>query len=349
MNDRIANFFSETTARRAASLLGFLLLLFVFRKLFVLLIFFVAFHLALSKAAGWLSRRVRWSAGLSLGVVLVVSGAFTSVLAWAFSSRLLVKLAELHQKWPHRLETIRQNEVFAQALEYFPDSEKLAESAQHYVGELARAASTAGHVLAYGLIGLILACIYFLESAEVQRVRDTVLPKTFVGTWLRWAGHLTEAVGLMIQLQLIVALVNTVLTLPILLLLGVPHVVSLMGLIFVSGLIPVIGNVISGAVLALVSYQTKGVGGVVLFVVLTFVLHKIEAYFLNPRLTARHVKLPGFMLVLSLIACEHLFGFVGLFVSFPLLFVSGKLLVEFREEDQLASAGPVEQPAADGS
>ena len=64
-------------------------------------------------------------------------------------------------------------------------------------------------------------------------------------------------------------------------------------LIFVSSLIPVIGNIISGAVLVLLAYQVKGWLGVGLFVVLTFVLHKIESYYLNPRLTARHVSLPA--------------------------------------------------------
>jgi predicted PurR-regulated permease PerM len=63
------------------------------------------------------------------------------------------------------------------------------------------------------------------------------------------------------------------------------------------------------------------------------VLHKIESYYLNPRLTARHVALPGFVLILSLLAWEHLLGFAGLFVSFPFLYLVGKLRAEFLAED----------------
>jgi predicted PurR-regulated permease PerM len=141
-----------------------------------------------------------------------------------------------------------------------------------------------------------------------------------------------EAVSLTVQLQFIVAACNAVLTLPVLWLIGVPHVPMLMLLIFVSGLIPVVGNLISGAVLSVVAYQTRGFVGVGLFIGLTFVLHKVESYFLNPRLAARHVPLPGFVLILSLIAWEHLLGFVGLFVSFPFLYVTGKLITEFQSE-----------------
>ncbi len=119
-----------------------------------------------------------------------------------------------------------------------------------------------------------------------------------------------------------------------LLLVGIKHVPALMLLIFVSGLIPVVGNLISGGVLILLAYQAQGWFGVALFVALTFVLHKIEAYYLNPRLTARHVQLAGFVRILSLIAFEHLFGFVGLFLSFPFLVRGGEdQAAEFKAEN----------------
>jgi hypothetical protein len=129
---------------------------------------------------------------------------------------------------------------------------------------------------------------------------------------------------------------------PVLLLLGVPNVGALMLLIFVSALVPVIGNIVSGVTLSLLAYQQKGWVGVGIFVGLTFVLHKIESYYLNPRLTSRHVKMPGFLLIVSLIACEHLFGFTGLFLSFPILFVAGRVRADFLEEDGLATSSPID-------
>jgi predicted PurR-regulated permease PerM len=64
------------------------------------------------------------------------------------------------------------------------------------------------------------------------------------------------------------------------------------------------------------------------------------------------VALPGFVLILSLIAWEHLLGFVGLFASFPFLYVAGKVLREFAEEDAppveaLAPAAPAPQASAE--
>jgi predicted PurR-regulated permease PerM len=58
--------------------------------------------------------------------------------------------------------------------------------------------------------------------------------------------------------------------------------------------------------------------------------------------TARHVKIPGFLLIVSLIACEHLFGFKGLFLSFPILFVAGRIRTDFEEEDAGASGSAID-------
>jgi predicted PurR-regulated permease PerM len=104
-------------------------------------------------------------------------------------------------------------------------------------------------------------------------------------------------------------------------------------MVFVSGMVPVVGNFLSGAILTLLAYQARGWGGVVLFTALTLVLHKIESYYLNPRLAARHVRLPGFVLIVSLILWEHLLGFVGLFVSFPFLYLAERIRAEFHEAD----------------
>jgi hypothetical protein len=50
------------------------------------------------------------------------------------------------------------------------------------------------------------------------------------------------------------------------------------------------------------------------------------------------VKIPGFLLIVSLIACEHLFGFTGFFLSFPILFVAGRIRGELVEEDDGVSS-----------
>ena len=333
MRDRVSEFFSEKTPRRALALLIFLLLILLFRKLFVLLAFFVAFERMLFWSAGLMARRFKMGRAAALGIVLALTSIVLGLTAWLSAGRVTQLVLETRKTLPERIAAIRDNPLFLELQPHLPDTEELVQSAQHYAANVAASAAELGHLLIYAIIGLVLAIVFFLDEEKLRTFRQSLAPDGLFGTLTRWGEHVAEAVSLTVQLQFIVAACNALLTLPVLWIIGVPHVPMLMLLIFVSGLIPVVGNLISGAVLSIVAYQTKGFFGVGLFIGLTFVLHKIESYFLNPRLAARHVALPGFVLILSLIAWEHLLGFVGLFVSFPFLFVAGKLITEFKTQD----------------
>jgi len=339
--DRVAEFFSEKTPRRLLALAVFLAVLFLFRHLAILLVFFVTFERALGFGARRLSAR--------LGVprkrcVLLLLGAFGVVvvgLGWMGIGKTIRTFTALQHDFPERLAALREHPLVVRFEEEVGGMEKVVESAKHYSGSAISAATAVGHFVVHIVMGFVLALVYVLEEEELRAFWARVDRRTLSGTLARWFGHVADATIVTVQLQLIVAACNTVLTLPVLLLIGVPNVGALMLLIFVSALVPVIGNIVSGVTLSLLAYQQKGWLGVGLFVGLTFLLHKIESYYLNPRLTARHVKIPGFLLIVSLIACEHVFGFTGLFLSFPILFVAGRIRTDFLEEDVGAASSPI--------
>jgi predicted PurR-regulated permease PerM len=323
--DRLGDFFRERTARRLLAIAIFLALIVLFREMFALVAMFVAAQAAFGGATRVLVARTKWRRKRAFLVVLAVFLVVLGSVAAVGATRAIHSIRHTRQTFPHLIEEIEQNPLVIQAREHLPDTSKLMERARDYSETALHFVSMLGHLAMHALIALILAIIYTLEEEELHELHARVDPTSLMGTIMRWIEYLGEAIRITIQLQLVVAAVNTVVTLPVLLLLGIHHIPSLMILIFVSGLVPVDGNIISGAVLSLLAYQAKGFLGIGVFVALTFVLHKIEAYYLNPRLTSKHVHLPGFAIVVSLIAWEHLLGFVGLFVSFPFLFVASKI------------------------
>lgn len=342
MSDRVGAFFRERTARRVLCVALFVGALAAFRPLFLLLVFFVAFVRGLGAATAVLRSRTKLGPRAS---VLSVVGATLAIVGGGLAlgaGSLAHLIVGARDSFPAHLAALQKNDLYLKAKEHLPDTDRVVESLRAHAEDGLHFVAALGHILAYATIGFILAVVFLLERDEMQEFHDALDQKSIVGTFIRWLEHTAEAIAVTIQLQLIVALFNTVTTLPVLLILGVPHVVPLMILIFLAGLIPVVGNFVSGAVLSLLAFQAKGVWGVGIFVVLTFVLHKIEAYYLNPRLTARHVRLPGFVLIVSLLCFEHVFGFAGLFLSFPFLFVAGRIRAEWRAEDakkKAASAG----------
>lgn len=338
--DSVAAFFAQRTMRRLVALVAFVAILWVFRHLAILFVFFVAFE----RTLGWLAKKLAARAGLPkkkafLAVLAASVIAFASVV-WIGVGKSIRAYTAVHARLPEKIAQLREHPLIARLEEQIGGTEKIVEGAKHYAGSAIGAASALGHFFVYVLMAFVLAVVYVLEEDELHAFWSrSVESRSLAGTLARWFGHVADATMVTVQLQVIVAACNTLLTLPVLLLLGVPNPGALMLLIFVSALVPVVGNIVSGTVLALLAYQQKGWFGVGIFVGLTFLLHKIEAYYLNPRLTSQHVKIPSFLLIVSLIACEHVFGFKGFFLSFPILFVAGRIRGEMIEEDAGASAG----------
>ena len=330
--DRVGAFFKEPTVKRTLAIGVFVGMLVVFKDLLPLLVFFVAFERALGAASLFLAHRTGLSRRVAMIGVVLAALVGVGVALGLGVGRALRSIVVMRETFPEKIAALREHPLYLRLHEHLGDTDKVVDGAKHYGGSALHYASAIGHILVYATVGLILAVVYLLEEEHIKKLNASMDPTSLIGTVMRWLGHVCDSVIVTVQLQLIVAACNAVLTLPVLILLGIPHIPSLMVLIFVSGLIPVIGNLVSGTVLALLAYHAKGWLGVGLFIALTAILHKIEAYYLNPRLTARHVQLPGFVLIVSLLLWEHLLGFVGLFVSFPFLFVAGRIRAEMRAE-----------------
>lgn len=343
--DRVSEFLGQKSIRRATALVAFVSVLYVFRHLAILLLFFVTFE----RALGFLSKQLAARSGgkltkkQALLVVLLVIVLALAGAAWFGIGKSIRTFAAMQQTFPDRLAELREHPLVAKIEDQIGGTEKVVESAKHYAGSALGAAAAIGHFLVHLVMGFVLAVVYTLEEEELHAFwARTVDPRSLKGTLARWFGHVADATIVTVQLQLIVAACNALMTLPVMLLLGIPNPGALMLLIFVSALVPVIGNIVSGGILCLLAYQQKGWFGVGIFLGLTFLLHKIESYYLSPRLTSRHVKIPGFLLIVSLIACEHLFGFKGFFLSFPILFVAGRIRGEMIEEDAGAAGSPID-------
>ncbi len=333
VRDRVGEFLRERTPRRFVSLALFVALLIVFRKLLVLLVFFVAFQ----RSMGWLSERLapRLRMRRKLAVAIVALGMLTIIgVALYFGvARLVHFILHARDTVPQRIAAIREEPLFQSVQEHLQDADKLIEGAQHYAGSALHYLAGLGHILLNLAIGFILAVVFLLEQEEIEGFARSVNPHSLAGTLLRWLGHVADAMLVTVEFQLVVAACNAALTLPIILACGIKHAPALGLMIFISGLVPVVGNFASGFVLTLLAYKAQGWFGVALFTALTFVLHKLESYYLNPRLAARHVHLPGFVLIISLLAWEHVLGFVGLFLSFPFLYVAKRIRDELRTDE----------------
>ena len=275
---------------------------------------------------------------LLLSFVIVIVGIAGIVTA----HRVAPFIARAQTEWRDWFGALTQNPALVRMRELTGISdETLGEKLRTHALDAVKYVDATAHGVLYLLIALIVSVMYLLEQPEILHWRENLARNGITDTLLRWFGYVADAIVVTARMQVVVAIVNAMVTLPILLIIGLKHVAMLSLLILVSGLVPVVGNFISGAVLCVVAFESKGAWAVGVFVASTFVLHKIEAYYLNPRLAAEHVHLPALLLVISLIVCEHFFGLAGLFLSFPMLYVGSRILNEWNAELAAEGATPV--------
>lgn len=320
--------------RRLIGVALFLGLLWVFRSLAPVLICFVVFERGLGWASAQLAHRTKIHKKGMIAALLALGGG---LLVWAsivLINRLLPFLQQVRTEGRGWVETVANATLVRKVQDLLHlDTETLTSAAKTYALTAVGVVTTSAYLLIFLFLGFVLALLYLFEKEDVDGWVAGVSARSVGGTLMRWLGYVAEAIAITVRLQVVVAVVNAVLTLPILIGLGLPKIPLLFTMVLVCGLLPVVGNVISGVVLCIVAYDAKGMLGVGIFLGVTFLLGKIESYYLSPRLTAQHVKLPGIVLVVSLLLFETVFGFWGLFLSFPALYVASRIANEWKLEE----------------
>jgi predicted PurR-regulated permease PerM len=322
--------------KRVLGVALFLGLIYAFRKLAPVLICFVVFERAFGWCADQLATRTKIHKKGAIAGILTAFGALIGLGVFTSVKRMvsLVDLARTDGRaW---VESVAQSGLLDKIRERMGvDSHQLTESAKEYALQAVGYVTAGAYVALFIFVGFILAVMYLFEREDIDQWVEGIQPKSIIGTLVRWLSYVADAIAITVRLQVVVAIFNAVFTLPLLLILGLPNVPLLFLLVLVGGMVPVVGGVFSGAVLCLVAYDAKGFIGVGVFLGVTFVLSKVESYYLSPRLTAQHVKLPGLALVISLLMFETIFGFWGLFLSFPALYVASRIANEWKEEDRV--------------
>jgi len=124
--------------------------------------------------------------------------------------------------------------------------------------------------------------------------------------------------GFMIKTQLIISAINTTITVIAISLLGFPNLFALGIMVFLLGLIPVAGAILSTIPLLFIGFKLGSIAYVIYILLLIAVIHILEAYVLFPKISANFTKLPIFISLLVLLVSEHILGPWGLIFGLPL-------------------------------
>jgi len=113
--------------------------------------------------------------------------------------------------------------------------------------------------------------------------------------------------------QLIISAIDTVLTGIFMASMGLPHLVVAVGVTFLCGLIPVVGNLISNTLVVAIGFMVAPVKGLwaLAFLVL---IHQLE-YLLNSKIIGTKIQTSVWLTLLALLLGERLMGITGMVLA----------------------------------
>lgn len=166
----------------------------------------------------------------------------------------------------------------------------------------------------FGLVGLF----FYLKDGHRMAgwVRDQ-LPANVRAPAAEIAGAGWTTIGTYFRGQLLVALVDAVLIGVGLALLGVPLVLPLAVLVFLGGLFPIIGAVLSGAVAVLVALASEGVVIALATLAIVIAVQQLESNVLAPLVLGRALALHPLAIIVALTVGGVVFGVLGAFLAVP--------------------------------
>lgn len=171
------------------------------------------------------------------------------------------------------------------------------------------------------LIAIIMSLFFSLQKEKVTAFTAKFKSSKigFIYNEIEFFGRkFIHSFGKVIEVQFLIALLNSVFSVLFLWMLGFPSLFALGIMIFLLGLIPVMGVIVSLIPLCAIAFKIGGLLKVVYVLVMIALLHAFEAYVLNPKLMSNKTHLPIFYTFMVLIVGEHFFGVWGLILGIPI-------------------------------
>lgn len=170
-------------------------------------------------------------------------------------------------------------------------------------------------------LAFILSLFFVLEKNELREfgIKLEHSRISYIYNFYKYfAKSFIESFGKVLQMQFLIAFINGSLSTVALAIMGFPQVMGLGFMVFIFGLIPVAGVIISLVPLIVIGFQIGGMVKVVYVLIMIVALHTLESYVLNPKLMSAKAKLPVFITFAILIVSEHLMGIWGLLIGLPM-------------------------------
>lgn len=295
-----------------------------------LTLIFIAFFLALALngPVHWLAQRIpgkrrgsRTAAtGISFLVVLVVLVGFLISIV----PPLVRQTGNFIKNAPQLLEDAKDENTglgrFVERYGLQDDIDKLSDQVGDRLGDIgSTAVSSFGRITSSAfsiLTVLVLTFMMLIEGPRWLRFFRDVIPDEHHARADKLARDMYRVVKGYVNGQVVLALLAALLILPVLLIVGVQYPAALVVVVFICGLIPLVGHTIGAIIVSIVALFTSPWAA--LIVLAYYILYQqIENYIIQPKVQANSTNMSPLLVFASVIVGVSFGGLLGGLVAIP--------------------------------
>ncbi len=273
-------------------------------------------YLALTRLH-FVKRRGKW---LAIVFFLLLVSAISYGLAFSINQAVKTLPEIADNAIPSIIQLAKEHQIELPFTDY--DSLKdlaldTVKSQVHYLSSFANFARGATKQFVFLIVGIVVAIGLFLNprlelDREAHSVRNNLYSLCCEEIAARFEAFYRSFVRVM-GAQLVIAGINTALTAIFVIIVQLDHVVVILGLTFLCGLLPVIGNLISNTIIVAIAFTVSPRMALAALVFLV-VVHKLE-YFLNSKIVGERIRNPLWLTLLALVVGETLMGVPGMILA----------------------------------
>lgn len=188
--------------------------------------------------------------------------------------------------------------------------------------ELTNFAKLATKEVVVVLLGLVIAVsIFFNPTLDIDPGMHPVRPNLYTACCLAIGTRFAkfyQSFETVMGAQIVISTINTLFTAIFIFSVSMKHSLVLIGVTFLCGMLPIIGNILSNCVIVAVGFTMSPMMAVAALSFLV-ALHKLE-YFLNSKIIGDRIRNPVWLTMIGLIVGEKTMGIPGMILAPVILF-----------------------------
>ncbi len=215
-------------------------------------------------------------------------------------------------------------------------SDQLSERLNHIGGTAFDTAQRVGSS-AFSLVTiLVLTFMMLIEGPRWLRFMRDIIPKDHHSMLNRLAEDMYKVVKGFVNGQVLLAALAALFILPAILVLHISYPIALIGVVFICGLIPMVGHFIGATIVTIVAlfHSTSSA----IFILAYYILYQqIENYMIQPKVQANSTNMSPLLVFMSVVIGVSFGGLVGGLVAIPVAGCIRVAVLEYLHHQKILS------------